>query len=297
MTAPKPYTVTLAVDAQNTLGEGCLWDEQAGALYWADIEGRFIQRWRPGGRVEKWELPERVGSFSLRRGGGLVVALASGFAFVTLDPLTIERIAAPEAHLPGNRFNDGRTDAQGRFWAGTMDLRKKAPSGSLYRLDPDRSWRRMQEGICIPNSTAWSPDARVMYFADSIARTIWAYDFDEASGSIRNRRVFATTEAPIGPDGSTVDAHGFLWNAQWGASRVRCYSHDGLVRMDVPLPVSQPTCCCFGGPDLRTLYVTSAREDLSPAQLAREPHAGGVFAVEFDTSLDIRGRVENRFAG
>jgi L-arabinonolactonase len=289
--------VRLVVDAKNALGEGCLWDDQAGALYWVDIEGKLIQRWRPGGTPEQWELPERIGTIGLRRSGGLVAAMASGFAFVTLDPFQIERIAEPEAHLPGNRFNDGRVDSGGRFWAGTMDDAHKAASGSLYRLDPDRSWRKIESGICISNSTAWSPDGRVMYFADSLQGAIWAYDFDVESGTPRNKRVFATVEAGVGADGSTVDAAGYLWNAQWGASRVRRYAPDGKVDFDVAIPATQTSCCCFGGPSLATLYVTSARVTISPERLANEPNAGGVFAVTFDPALGIRGVPEPRFAG
>jgi L-arabinonolactonase len=136
-----------------------------------------------------------------------------------------------------------------------------------------------------------------MYFADSRERTIWAYDFDVVSGTPRNKRVFATTEDGVGPDGSTVDAAGYLWNAQWGASRVRRYSPDGEVDFDVKIPATQTSCCCFGGPGLETLFVTSARVTLSPERLAKEPKAGGVFAVTFDPSLGIRGVPEPRFAG
>jgi sugar lactone lactonase YvrE len=155
----------------------------------------------------------------------------------------------------------------------------------------------MESGICISNSTAWSPDGRVMYFADSAQRTIWAYDFDVKAGMPRNKRVFATVEENVGPDGSTVDAAGYLWNAQWGASRVRRFAPDGRVDLDVPIPATQPSCCCFGGPGLATLYVTSARIALSQERLEKEPNAGGLFAVTFDPALGIRGVPEPRFAG
>jgi sugar lactone lactonase YvrE len=289
-------TVSLAVDSKNVLGEGCVWDEKEGRLYWVDIEGKLIQRWKPGGTAQRWELPERVGTVALRKSGGLVAALASGFAFVNLEPLKIERIAEPEPHLPGNRFNDGRADPGGRLWAGTMDDKHTAFSGSLYRLDPDLSWRRMESGICISNSTTWSPDGRVMYFADSRRGAIWAYDFDVGTGTPSNKRVFATLEEGVAPDGATVDAAGYLWSAQWGGSRVRRYAPDGRVDFDVKVPATETSCCCFGGPGLTTLYVTSARIALPAETLEKEPNAGGVFAVTFDSALGIRGVPEPRFA-
>ncbi|MFA6153748.1 SMP-30/gluconolactonase/LRE family protein [Mesorhizobium sp.] len=290
--APEVFCV---VDCANKLGEVPVWDVGEQALYWVDIEGCLLQRFHPGsGETRTWRLPERVASLALRVAGGIVLALASGFAF--FDPKTgaIERLAAPEADKPSNRFNDGKCDRRGRFWAGTMDDSLKNRTGGLYRLDPDLSCTTMEEGIGISNSLAWSPDDRTFYFADTLIRTIFAYDFDLEHGAIANRRVFTDcTGQPGNPDGSTIDAQGFLWNAQWDGWRLVRYAPDGRVDRIVPLPVQKPTSCMFGGPDLSTLYVTSAIWDLSTEALKQQPHAGGILALD----VGVRGLPEPRFAG
>jgi sugar lactone lactonase YvrE len=283
------------VDCRNTLGEVPVWDVAEQALYWVDIEGCLLQRFEPStGAIRQWRLSERVCALALRKSGGIVLALASGFVF--FDPPTgnIERLAAPEADRPNNRMNDGKCDRRGRFWAGTMDDRLTAPTGALYRLDPDLSCHCMESGIGISNSLAWSPDDRVFYFADTLRRTIFAYDFDLASGAISRRRVFADcADQPGSPDGSTIDAEGYLWNAQWDGWRLVRYAPDGRVDRVVALPVQKPTSCMFGGPDLATLYVTSAIWDLRGEALAAQPHAGGVLALD----VGVRGLPESRFAG
>ena len=293
--SPETPAVRCVVDARNTLGEVPVWDVAEQALYWVDIEGRLLQRYEPAtGAVERWRFDERVCALALRERGGLVLALASGFAF--FEPATgeIRRLAAPEAHLPRNRMNDGKCDRRGRFWAGTMDDGLAAPSGALYRLDPDLSCHRMAEGIGISNSLAWSPDDRVFYFADSLRRTVFAYDYDLDSGAIANRRILTDcADQPGTPDGSTVDAEGFLWNAQWDGWRLVRYSPDGRVDRVVALPVQKPTSCTFGGADLRTLFVTSAVWDLAGDALAAQPHAGGVLALD----VGVPGLPEPRFAG
>ena len=287
--------VTCAVPCGNSLGEGPVWDAGEGALYWVDIQAGLLQRWMPGtDQVERWTMPERVGALALRADRGLVLALASGFAL--FDPATddLERRAAPEAHLPGNRFNDGKCDARGRFWAGTMDDAALHLTGSLYRLDPDGRCSTMETGIGITNSLAWSPDNATFYFADTLRDTIFACDFDLESGALANRHVFATTDAqPGSPDGSTVDEEGFLWNAQWGGWRLVRYAPDGRIDRVVDLPVAQPTSCMFGGPDLRTLYVTSAHIGLPPAERERQPWAGHVLALD----VGVRGLPAARFGG
>ncbi len=212
-----------------------------------------------------------------------------------LDPGSgaLKLVAAPERDIPGNRFNDGRCDRGGRFWAGTMSDGPREPTGSLYRLDPDGSCESMRSGIVIPNSIAWSPDDRVMYFADTYVNTIWAYDFDLATGAMRNERVFADcSNQPGRPDGSCVDAEGCLWNAEYGGWRVVRYTPDAKIDRVIELPVSNPTCCCFGGKDFDTLYICTARQRLTPEQLAREPLAGGLFAAR----PGVRGLPEARFA-
>ena len=287
--------IRCVVESHNKLGEVPVWDVEEQALYWIDIENALLQRLKPAsGEVKSWTLPERICALALRRSGGLIVALASGIAF--FDPATgaIERVAAPEAHLPQNRFNDGKCDRRGRFWAGTMDDRLSERTAALYRFDPDRSCRRMESGIGISNSLAWSPDNRVFYFADTLQRLIFAYDFDIETGTISNRRVFADMAGQPGdPDGSTIDAEGFLWNAQWDGWRLVRYAPDGRIDRVVELPVQKPTSCMFGGPDLRMLYVTSAVWDLNDDALDRQPWAGGLLALD----VGVAGLPEPRFAG
>ena len=292
--ADDPVAVCV-VDCRNILGEVPVWDAAEQALYWVDIEGCRLQRLVPAtGALQDWLLPERVCAVALRERNGLLLALASGFAFFDLETSALTRLAAPESGLPHNRMNEGKCDSRGRFWAGTMDDRLNARSGALYRLDPDLGCHRMESGIGISNSIAWSPDDRVFYFADTMQRTIFAYDFDADSGTISNRRILTDcAEQPGAPDGSAVDAEGFLWNAQWDGWRLVRYAPNGRIDRIVRLPVQKPTSCAFGGADLTTLYVTSAIWDLSPEALAGQPFAGGLLALD----VGVRGLPSTRFAG
>jgi len=282
-------------DVKNTLGEVPVWDVAEQALYWVDIEGRLLQRLDPAtGAVERWSMPERIACFALRETGGLIVAFASGIAFYDLDTGAIDWIARPEAHIPTNRFNEGKCDRQGRFWTGSMDDGLGASSGALYRVDPDRSIEKMLDGIGISNSIVWSPDDTTFYFADTLEGRIDRFDFDAERGRLSNRRTFVDLAGSgMGPDGSAVDAEGCLWNAQWDGWRVARYSPDGALIGALALPVQKPTSCVFGGPDLTTLFVTSALWDLQGEALAKQPLAGGLFAYE----VGVRGLPETRFAG
>ena len=287
--------IARVVDCKNKLGEVPVWEVDEQALYWVDIESKLLQRYIPAtGEVRRWIMPERIGSFALRSRGGLVCALASGFAFFDPDSGKIEWIEKPEAGIPRNRFNDGKCDRKGRFWAGTMDDRLKEHTGALYRLDADLSVHRLVDSIGISNSLAWSPDNRRFYFADTMDRAIYLFDYDHETGAISNKRLFASTKGdPGNPDGSTIDAEGFLWNAQWDGWRLVRYAPDGRVDRVVHLPVQKPTSCMFGGPDLRTLYVTSAVWDLDDDALRKQPWAGGVLALD----AGVAGLPEPRFQG
>jgi sugar lactone lactonase YvrE len=216
----------------------------------------------------------------------IVAAFASGVARYHLDSGEVDWIARPELDKPGLRFNDGRVDRQGRFWAGSMiESDDSYHQGGLYRLNPDLSLSSVVDGITISNGLCWSPDSRVMYHADSPRQEIYAYDFEPESGSISNRRLFAKTEAGCYPDGATVDAEGFLWSAQWGGSKLVRYAPNGEKAGELRLPVSQPTCLTFGGDDLDTMFITSARENLTDAQLAEQPEAGNVLVCR----LGVKG--------
>lgn len=282
-------------NAARSLGEGPVWHEEEGALYWVDIDQPAVLRLHAAtGKTEVFAMPERIGCIAIRKSGGWIAGMQSGFAHIDLAPLRVTPLVDPESSLPGNRFNDGKCDARGRFWAGTMDIEMQVSTGTLYRLDPDGSVHAMDRGYGVTNGPAWSPDGSVLYHNDSKARCVYAFDCDADAGTIHNKRCFAElNEAEGCPDGLTVDRDGYIWLAHWGGSRVTRFAPDGQIDRVVPMPVSQVTSCAFGGPELRTLYITSARIGLDAATLAIEPLAGGLFAID----VDITGLPANRFAG
>lgn len=286
--------VECLVDGRNVLGESVIWHPAEEVLYWVDVRAPALYRLERSGQVTTLPLPGLAGGVVPRRAGGIAIALQDGF--YTLDTRTgaATLLIDPEPDKPENRINDGRCDRAGRFWAGTMHVTIREPRGSLYRLDPDHTVRRMLGDITVPNSICFAPDERTMYLADTYRDVIHAYDFSAADGAISNPRVFADTTADAGhPDGSCVDVDGCVWNAQVRGGKVVRYTPDGRVDRVIPLPVTQPTCCCFGGPGLATLYVTSARQRLAPEALAREPLAGGLFAV----NPGVQGLPEADYAG
>ncbi len=288
-------TVECVLPAASLLGEGALWDPVGQMLWWLDIKGRQIHCFDPSaGANRTWPTPYDVGSFALRQAGGLVVAMRHGF--YGFDPArgTFTLLAEPEAGLSENRFNDGRPDRQGRFWAGSLHDPETRPTGGLYRLDPDLSCRRLVEGITASNALAFGPDSDVLYYGDSAARTVWAWRFDRDDGTIRNRRVFVQlAEGEGAPDGAAVDADGGYWLTQPDGWKICRYDPSGRCDRTIRLPVQRPTCVAFGGADLRTLYCTSCRWGLSEADLQAQPLAGGLFAI----AVDVPGLPDAVFAG
>jgi sugar lactone lactonase YvrE len=281
-------------DTIDILGEGPVWDVQEQAFYWLDIRGCLVRRYDwSSGRTQSWTLPEMVGSLAIRERGGLLLAMRSSISF--FDPATgaLERVAAPEAGRENMRFNDGKCDRQGRFWSGTMNDLVREPSGTLYRLDPQRGCVAQFNGLRTPNSLAWSPDGRIMYFADSRSQVIHAYPYEPATGELGAPRVFHTVEPPAIPDGATVDAEGFVWSALYGGSRVVRIAPDGRVDRTIELPVEQPTSCQFAGPNLDVLFITTARQRLTQEQLAQQPLAGALLAAD----VGVRGLPETRYRG
>jgi sugar lactone lactonase YvrE len=277
--------ITCVVDANAELGEGTIWDPVRNVLWWIDIWSRRIHRYDPAtGADDTWEAPEYLGCIGLRASGGLVVTMVSGFYF--FDPVTgkFDAIVDPEADLPDTRFNDGKTDRQGRFWSGSMfevPGRKVEFVGALYRLDEDLSCHKIIENVGCSNGLAWSPDSRTMYFSDSHAGAVWAYDFDAATGDIENQRVFIDI-APTGgvADGATVDAEGCYWVTLPVTSKVCRYDPDGELMQTVVMPTDLPTCCEFGGKDLEILYVTTARLRRPEEHFKGQSNPGGLFAVD-----------------
>jgi sugar lactone lactonase YvrE len=273
-----------------------MWSVREQALYWTDNLGAGIHRLEPAsGSAQSFVLGQNVMDIGLREGGGLVLALAKQLAFYEPGG-ELEPLMAVEQDQPRNRFNDGRVDRRGRYWAGTMnDIDWDKPSGSLYRLDPGLVLSRLQGAVVCANGLGWSPDDRTFYFGESFRYAIFAYDFDPDAGALSARRVFATLDPSSGafPDGLTVDAEGGVWSVHNGAGRLIRYTPDGRVTHEVEVPLPQPTSCIFGGPELDVLYITTSRQNMSAEQLARYPLSGSVLAVRPGPS----GLPEPCFAG
>jgi sugar lactone lactonase YvrE len=282
------------LDAKASLGEGPVWSVDEQVLYWVDINAPALNRFDPAtGANTAWPMPQSIGSFVLRARGGFVGALRDGFWLISRDGKPQRRIAGAPYDPEHHRFNDGRADPRGRFWAGSMNEKRDANTACLYRLDLDLELTAMVPDLMISNGLAWSPDARTMYHSDTPARTVWAWDFDAATGAIANRRVFARFDGDKDrPDGAAVDSEGCYWSAFYGAGKVVRLSPRGERIAEHPLPALAPTMCAFGGPDLKTLYVTSARQRREAEELARLPLSGGVFAMR----ADVPGLPEPKFA-
>jgi L-arabinonolactonase len=284
----------LVLDCRNLHGEGVLWNDLDGRLWWTDIHGKALWAFDAAtAKAERYEAPDRICCFAPREAGGLVAAFADGFALY--DPLTGRRedIAAFEPDLPQTRLNDGRTDRQGRLVAGGMDERDLSPISSVWRLDPDLRLTRLFGAVRCANSTCFSPDGRTMYFADSPQREIVAFDYDAATGAVGAKRTVARTEGRGVPDGSCVDAEGFIWNAIWEGYRVDRFAPDGRLDLTIEVPVEKPTCVAFGGVDLDTLFITTSRLGSSEDILVREAGSGGLYAVK----PGVRGLPDAPFAG
>lgn len=294
--------VEVALEARNGVGEGPFWDEAAQALWWVDITGKAVLRWVPAtGAQRRWAMPDFPSAVVLRRGGGALIAMRDGLSF--LDPATgtLTPFCRPEADRPDNRSNEAKCDQQGDFWLGTMQnnlhadgsaREMTAHTGALYRVRADGSFTREVDGVGLANTLAWTADGRTLLFADTLTGVISAFQV-ETDGRLGARRVFSDEVLPGYCDGSAIDSAGYLWNARFAGSCLIRFAPDGQVDRRLELPVTNPTCCCFGGPDLRTLYVTSARHGLSDEQLASNPHEGAILAV----AVEVPGTLSARFAG
>jgi L-arabinonolactonase len=283
------------VDCKNVLGESPTWCPQERVLWWIDISNPALWRFDPrSGAVAQWSLPKPPGSIALRHDGGFLVAFRSGLALLSQPGGDIAWLDVPGLNLGDERFNDGKVDRAGRFWTGTLDRRLGAAIGQLYRVEPGFRVTSVDRGFTLSNGVGWSPDDKTMYFTDTRARRIYRYDFDRATGRAGNRRVFVEVgPGEGGPDGLTVDADGHVWSAQFDRGCIDRYRPDGGLERRIALPVQRPTSCMFGGADLDTLYVTTARMDLAPDALAAQPQAGGLFALV----PGVRGVPEPRFGG
>lgn len=288
-------TVVAVKGTDDVQGESPVWSEREQALYWVDTRGYKIRRLDyVSGQITSWDTEELPCSLVVREAGGLLVALES--CIVTFDPQTgqiTERIPAPQMPTTGMRFADGRCDRRGRFWVGRKEDATSGPVGVLYRFDPDRTFTPTERELGHPNSLAWSPDNRTMYFANSGEEAIRCYPYDIDTGTIGERRMFAKCVAH--PDGAAMDREGYLWSAQyWGSCVVR-YAPDGSIDREIKMPCSLITACTFGGPNMDRLYITTSRQlkHITPEELAKQPLAGALFFID----VGVQGMFEARFAG
>lgn len=291
---PASRDVRAPLAERDQLGEGPHWDERAGELLRVDIADGEIHGWRPAtGATWTLALEGEVSAAIPRAAGGLLIA--AGHALLLREPDgTTRTLASAAEQSEDTRFNDCRCDPRGRLWAGTMSRTRTPGVAALYRLEPGGELERALGGTTISNGLGWSPSSERMYFVDSTTQRIDVFSYDAASGAIAEPRAFAAIDPADGlPDGLAVDAEGGVWVCLFGGGAVRRYDADGTLDAVVPLPVTNPTCPAFGGPELATLYVTSARHKLAPEQLAREPLAGALLALD----PGVRGLPRFRFAG
>lgn len=289
-------------DGRYAVAEGPVWDAQLGKLFWVDIIGKTIHAFDPAtGEQQVWTSTDFPTALALAETGNrALVALASGMAWLDFDTGSFTPFADPDT-MPGNRLNEGKCDPQGRFWTGSMQTNLNEDgsgcdmdrnSGALFRVDADSSTScHTEHEFGISNTLAWSPDGQTLYFGDSIRNVIFAYDWNADEGTISNRRVLLEGFERGAPDGSAMDEDGCLWNARFGGSCLIRITPNGGVDKVIELPLTNPTSCTLGGPDRKTLFVTSAQFTLSERQLAENSTEGAVLMA----SLPVAGVPDHRF--
>ena len=279
-------------DVHAVLGEGPCWVARDQSVLWVDINTPHVFQWSAANGAQTHLLAEKICSIVPRATGGYIGAGHDGLITLS-DDFTITHVGNPEAHIPGNRFNDGKIDREGRFWVGSMDHAEARDSGTLYRIDHDLGWTSIDTGYRVTNGPAFSVDGRTMYHTDSAIQRVYAFDLD-AVGNATNRRLFLQFNPDMGyPDGMTVDAENCLWIAFWDGWCLRRFAPDGNLLAEVPVPVQKPTSVAFGGPDLDRVFITSAARDLSDVERVAQPNAGGMFAFY----PGVKGIAELPFAG
>ncbi|MAW88836.1 MAG: transcriptional regulator [Phyllobacteriaceae bacterium] len=286
-------TVRHVCDTPDMLGESPVWDHRHGRLYWVDGVSRRIRCLDPStGETRHWETPSMVGSVALAEGSRLICGLVDGIWLMDTGTGTFEALFRPEPADPAVRFNDGKTDRQGRFLCGSMGIHAD-PLGKLWRVDGEGRTRVFATGIRIANALCFSPDGRTMYFADSLERIIRAFPYGPSDDDLGEPRVFVDTGPwDSGPDGATVDSEGYLWVCLIQVGKIARFSPDGQLDRLIDAPTDLPSSLAFGGPDLDTLYVTSIRDSGSGRAISRHPDGGRLHAIE---GLGVRGLPETPF--
>jgi sugar lactone lactonase YvrE len=284
------------VNAQQGAGETPIWVPEENALYWIDVIGGTVHRYNPAdGQVNDWKPDVAITALARRASGAWIIATTTGMYFWDHETNQSEFIADPEADNPDCRCNDGVVDRQGRFLVGTMNEKElTAPDGCLFRMDPDGTIHKLDDGFALTNGIALSPDGTTLYVTDMMGGSIRAYDYDTGTGEVSNKRIFVEVPSEAGvPDGLIVDSEGFIWSAHWGGSRVTRYDPDGAIEREIPVPAANVTCMGFGGADLDELYITTAWFLLSDDERKDQPQAGDLFRIK----TDVKGLPEPGFAG
>ena len=288
---------TLIYQNYAALGEGSLWDEKEQFLYWVDILRNQVYAYNPRNHTNMgYDIQENVGTLVFREQGGLMLALQSGFASLDLATGVVKKLTDPEAHRPNNRFNDGKCDPQGRFWAGTMSYAAEKGAGSVYCLDSDFTVTKKIEPVTISNGLVWNQAQSTFYYIDTATFSVDAYDYAPESAGISNKRSLKQFSGEEGaPDGMAIDAENHLWVALYGGGKVvRLHPQSGETVYEVQVPgAKQVTSCALGGKDWNELYITTAAQTLTAADWKEQPNGGGLFRAK----VPFQGIPSTRFKG
>jgi sugar lactone lactonase YvrE len=291
----KQKRIETACQISCILGEGPVWDHRNNRIFWVDIiRGEIHWLYPETGKHSFCKTGQLIGAITLTNSESILAALQTGFAMVDIKDGSVQPIIDPEVHLPENRFNDGKSDAAGRFWAGTMSLSGKEKAGSLYALEPDFGVSMKLSGVTTSNGMAWSPDNSIFYYIDTRTRRVAAYDYEITGGHLTNQRIVIEIPTEEGyPDGMAIDTEGMLWIALWDGWKIgRWNPHNGDLLETISLPVARPTSCVFGGRELNDLYITSARYGLGEEELRNQPLAGSLFVLK---NSGCKGELANEF--
>lgn len=274
-------------------GEGPIWHDKENCFYWVDLlKGKYFKGNPDTLFVKEYSINQPLGVLAIRQKGGFAMAVRDGFGLVDFAGEKLKLInPSPEKNNSRVRFNDGAVDPLGRFFAGTMEWDGNEKIGKLFRLNSDYSYTQINDGYYIPNGMGWSSDNKTMFIIDTLQHVMFAFDYDLESGEVSNKRIHVQFDIEEFPDGMAIDSTGGFWVALWGGSKLIRLDPSGKKIEDIPLPVPYPTSCCFGGPNLNKLFITSSRIKLSKEEILKYPLSGNTFLIE----TDLVGRKENRF--